>query len=135
MVEFRKKIHSKKIRTRLNDYDDSSVDSRMLDMLKQLEDNKNQLGFYDKIAEHSEKILGTLQMARVHLKNTDNIQLEESALALSNHALRVGAANLLKYSFELQNVARYQDFAEAELIVDNLEAEYQKVRRDLEKIV
>ncbi|SME88407.1 hypothetical protein [Pseudobacteriovorax antillogorgiicola] len=113
----------------------TSIDRNMLDMLKQISDPSSGLDFQSAIEEYSQKILHSLKNARQYLTTQNNQDLEQAALELSTHALRVGAAGMLKSAFELQSVARYKDFEQAEVIVQDLELEYLNVRRDLESVI
>ena len=128
------KVRKKTISPGLGVSDTKSVDTTMLEMLKRLDSPKSELGFGDALSAYSEGKLKSLKEARKFLEKNDGTSLEEAALQLSNQALRVGAVNMLKSSFELQSVARYKDFEEAETIVQSLELEYLRVRQDLEGV-
>lgn len=129
------KVLKKNIPTGLGTSTDGSVDHNMLEMLKGLDLPNSKLGFGDTIEGYSLNMLNALKHARKYLENGDNKSLEEAALEISQNALRVGAINILKSSYELQSVARYKDFTEAETIVESLELEYLKVRQDLESVI
>lgn len=129
------KVLKKTIANRLNSSQENSIDPKMIDMIKGLKLNDSKLGFSDSIASYSANMMNALKHARKYLESGDKNSLEEAALELSQNALRVGAINILKSSFELQSVARYSDFKEAESIVQSLELEYLKVRQDLEGMI
>ncbi|NRA64474.1 MAG: hypothetical protein HRU19_08325 [Pseudobacteriovorax sp.] len=113
----------------------NSIDSSVIDMLRSLELPEAVASFSESLDIYSQKLASSLKRAHTSLESSDLAGLEESALDLSQNALRIGAVNMLKASFELQNVARCRDITQAEAIVQNLELEYLKVRRDLETYV
>ncbi|MFW7378014.1 MAG: hypothetical protein ACOH5I_04330 [Oligoflexus sp.] len=113
-----------------------SIDSHMLDWLKSLDlPEKAEGSFVESLGIYLEQLGNTLQKARRELHGTNPTSLEGIALDLSHNALKIGAINILRASFELQNLARCGAYRDAQDIVDQIEVEYLKVQQSLENVV
>ena len=108
-----------------------AIDAAVLEMLRGLSLPPETNTFGEALASYADELASALKKAHQSLAACDELELEQTALDVSQHSLRVGAVNMLRSSFELRNLARLKDFHQAQTIVENLELEYLKVRQEL----
>lgn len=112
------------------------IDTHMLEWLKTLNLPEQTAGDYAvAINGYLEQIGRSLRQARQGLNSQNRESLEEIALELSHNALKLGAINILRASFALQNLARCGAFRDAQDVVEQIEVEYLKVQQGFENVV
>ncbi len=115
-----------------------SIDPTMIEMMKSLTEQEGREGFSESLAEYAQNLAVTLKKARAMLstpREEGAKNLESLACELSHHALRLGAVNLLRAAFELQQMARCGDYNDAARMMDDMELEYLKVQQSLSSVV
>lgn len=115
-----------------------SIDPNMLKLMKSLAEKEGKEGFPEALTEYAQNLAVTLKKARAMLGSKPgeaSSEFEELACELSHHALRLGAVNILRAAFELQQMARCGDYSDAFKMMDDIEVEYLKVRQSLSSVV
>ena len=111
------------------------IDADMLQMLRNLEPPEGSpLSFRDRLGVYMTSLSESLKHAQQSLRLEDFQKLEEAALKLSHLALNLGAVNMLRGSFDLQNLARCGALADAKDLMRQLEHEFLRVQQGLDEV-
>lgn len=129
-MESQKKVNAKSVGA------GSCVDQSMLTWLQELNaQTADSAKFDDVLKTHLQELKSNLNGLHSSVSQNDFTSLETLALEISHNSLKIGAINMLKAAFDLQNVARLKASSEALQIVDQIEKEYHRVQASFENVV
>ena len=115
---------------------DNAVDASMLDWLEQLNSETAEPSTFEQVVRsHLHQLSSNLSELQTRVASDDFSRLETLALEISHNSLKIGAINMLKAAFDLQNVARLKASSEAQQLALQIESEYKRVQASFENVV